>query len=208
MVRSANHDRRATNGFGFPEVKLGLFPGWGGTARTPRMLGLANAVELVTGGETIDARTAAVMGLANDVVRTAKAEATIAARGGDPNDSRGAASQTISPRSRALGRADRDQRNRAWLSGRNGERLHPATNQRALPGAAGGARTHARRGGRRSRHGLPNGGRGVSETVRFAGQSGAAQRVLLARSQQEDRRHQGGRVAAKRSRRPASSGPA
>src|SRR5262249_41922438 len=41
--------------FGFPEVKLGLFPGWGGTARTPRMVGLANGVELVTGGETIDA---------------------------------------------------------------------------------------------------------------------------------------------------------
>src|SRR3954464_1177656 len=57
-------------GFGFPEVKLGLFPGWGGTARTPRMLGLSNGVELVTGGETIDARTASVMGLANDVVKT------------------------------------------------------------------------------------------------------------------------------------------
>ena len=54
--------------YGFPEVKLGLFPGWGGTARTPRMIGLANAVELVTGGENIDARTAAAMGLANDVV--------------------------------------------------------------------------------------------------------------------------------------------
>jgi 3-hydroxyacyl-CoA dehydrogenase/enoyl-CoA hydratase/3-hydroxybutyryl-CoA epimerase/3-hydroxyacyl-CoA dehydrogenase/enoyl-CoA hydratase/3-hydroxybutyryl-CoA epimerase/enoyl-CoA isomerase len=54
--------------YGFPEVKLGLFPGWGGTARAPRMIGLANAVELITGGENIDARTAAVMGLANDVV--------------------------------------------------------------------------------------------------------------------------------------------
>ncbi len=56
--------------FGFPEVKLGLFPGWGGTARTPRMIGLSNAVELITGGENIDARTAAAMGLANDVVST------------------------------------------------------------------------------------------------------------------------------------------
>lgn len=54
--------------YGFPEVKLGLFPGWGGTARAPRMVGLSNAVELITGGENIDARTAAVMGLANDVV--------------------------------------------------------------------------------------------------------------------------------------------
>jgi 3-hydroxyacyl-CoA dehydrogenase/enoyl-CoA hydratase/carnithine racemase len=56
--------------FGFPEVKLGLFPGWGGTARTPRMLGLANGVELVTSGDTIDARAAALMGLANDIVHT------------------------------------------------------------------------------------------------------------------------------------------
>ena len=54
--------------YGFPEVKLGLFPGWGGTARTPRMVGLSNAVELVTGGENVDARAAAAMGLANDVV--------------------------------------------------------------------------------------------------------------------------------------------
>jgi len=54
--------------YGFPEVKLGIFPGWGGTARLPRMIGLSNAIELVTGGENIDARTAASMGLANDVV--------------------------------------------------------------------------------------------------------------------------------------------
>ncbi len=54
--------------YGFPEVKLGLYPGWGGTARAPRIMGLANAVELITGGENIDARAAAVMGLANDVV--------------------------------------------------------------------------------------------------------------------------------------------
>jgi 3-hydroxyacyl-CoA dehydrogenase/enoyl-CoA hydratase/3-hydroxybutyryl-CoA epimerase/3-hydroxyacyl-CoA dehydrogenase/enoyl-CoA hydratase/3-hydroxybutyryl-CoA epimerase/enoyl-CoA isomerase len=53
--------------YGFPEVKLGLFPGWGGTARTPRMVGLANAVELVTSGESITAQAAQVMGLANDV---------------------------------------------------------------------------------------------------------------------------------------------
>lgn len=54
--------------FGLPEVKLGLFPGWGGTARLPRMIGLSNAIELVTGGENVDARAAALMGLANDVV--------------------------------------------------------------------------------------------------------------------------------------------
>ncbi len=53
--------------FGFPEVKLGMFPGWGGTARTPRIVGLSNAVEMVTGGESIDARAAVAMGLASDV---------------------------------------------------------------------------------------------------------------------------------------------
>jgi 3-hydroxyacyl-CoA dehydrogenase/enoyl-CoA hydratase/3-hydroxybutyryl-CoA epimerase/3-hydroxyacyl-CoA dehydrogenase/enoyl-CoA hydratase/3-hydroxybutyryl-CoA epimerase/enoyl-CoA isomerase len=58
--------------YGFPEVKLGLFPGWGGTARTPRIVGLGNAVELVTGGESIDGRHAATMGLASDVVPAAR----------------------------------------------------------------------------------------------------------------------------------------
>jgi 3-hydroxyacyl-CoA dehydrogenase/enoyl-CoA hydratase/3-hydroxybutyryl-CoA epimerase/3-hydroxyacyl-CoA dehydrogenase/enoyl-CoA hydratase/3-hydroxybutyryl-CoA epimerase/enoyl-CoA isomerase len=54
--------------YGFPEVKLGLLPGWGGTARAPRMIGLSNAVELITGGENVDARAAAAIGLADDVV--------------------------------------------------------------------------------------------------------------------------------------------
>ena len=54
--------------YGFPEVKLGLFPGWGGTARASRIIGLGNAVELITGGELIDAHTAALMGLAADTV--------------------------------------------------------------------------------------------------------------------------------------------
>ncbi|MCA9212498.1 MAG: enoyl-CoA hydratase/isomerase family protein [Planctomycetales bacterium] len=53
---------------GFPEVKLGLFPGWGGTARSPRMVGLANAVEMVTGGASISAQEAFSMGLVSDIV--------------------------------------------------------------------------------------------------------------------------------------------
>lgn len=53
---------------GFPEVKLGLFPGWGGTARLPRMIGLSNAIEMITSGESVDAATALKMGLAADVV--------------------------------------------------------------------------------------------------------------------------------------------
>ncbi|QDU58771.1 3-hydroxyacyl-CoA dehydrogenase NAD-binding domain-containing protein [Aeoliella mucimassa] len=53
---------------GFPEVKLGLFPGWGGTARTPRIVGLANAVEMVTSGKNVSGAEAFAMGLADDIV--------------------------------------------------------------------------------------------------------------------------------------------
>ena len=61
---------------GFPEVKLGLFPGWGGTARPSRMLGLANAVEMVTGGENVDADEAHKMGLADEVIDLLSADPT------------------------------------------------------------------------------------------------------------------------------------
>jgi 3-hydroxyacyl-CoA dehydrogenase/enoyl-CoA hydratase/carnithine racemase len=68
--RVMSNDSKAM--FGFPEVKLGLLPGWGGTVRAPRVLGLSNAVELVTSGESIDAKTAAAMGLVSDLVPSAK----------------------------------------------------------------------------------------------------------------------------------------
>jgi len=64
--RRVMSDRREAQ-YGFPEVKIGIFPGWGGTARTPRIVGLGNAVEMVTSGESIDGRAAALMGLASDV---------------------------------------------------------------------------------------------------------------------------------------------
>ena len=54
--------------FGFPEVKLGLYPGWGGTVRAPRIVGLSNAVEMITSGESVDGPKAAAMGLASDLV--------------------------------------------------------------------------------------------------------------------------------------------
>lgn len=53
---------------GLPEVKLGLFPGWGGTARLPRIVGLSNAVEVIAGGEPLDGKAAMAMNLASDVV--------------------------------------------------------------------------------------------------------------------------------------------
>jgi 3-hydroxyacyl-CoA dehydrogenase/enoyl-CoA hydratase/carnithine racemase len=67
----------AETSFGFPEVKLGIYPGWGGTARAPRIVGLSNAVELITSGEVIDAKAAFVMGLADEVVRKPGADALL-----------------------------------------------------------------------------------------------------------------------------------
>jgi enoyl-CoA hydratase len=53
--------------FGQPEVKLGLIPGFGGTSRLARRVGVAWAKELVLTGEPVDAETALRIGLANRV---------------------------------------------------------------------------------------------------------------------------------------------
>jgi enoyl-CoA hydratase len=51
--------------FGQPEVNLGLLPGFGGTSRLVRRVGVAWAKELALSGEAIDAETALRIGLAN-----------------------------------------------------------------------------------------------------------------------------------------------
>src|SRR5258708_82722 len=50
---------------GFPEIKLGLIPGYGGTQRLPRLVGEARALELILTGRTIDAEEAERFGLVN-----------------------------------------------------------------------------------------------------------------------------------------------
>lgn len=55
---------------GLPEVKLGLFPGGGGTQRLPRVIGEAKAKEMMYTGEPISAEEAARVGLVNQVVAT------------------------------------------------------------------------------------------------------------------------------------------
>lgn len=52
---------------GLPEVKLGIFPGGGGTQRLPRLIGPAKAKELMFIGEPISAETALNLGLVNEV---------------------------------------------------------------------------------------------------------------------------------------------
>jgi len=53
---------------GLPEVKLGLIPRAGGTVRLPRLIGAQAAVDLVTSGNPVDARKAAMLGLVDLVV--------------------------------------------------------------------------------------------------------------------------------------------
>jgi enoyl-CoA hydratase len=52
---------------GFPEVTLGIFPGFGGTQRTARLIGAAKAKELVLTGKIITAQEGFEMGLLNKV---------------------------------------------------------------------------------------------------------------------------------------------
>jgi enoyl-CoA hydratase len=54
--------------FGQPEVKLGIGPGYGGTARLPRLVGKGRALELLLTGGMIDAAEAYRIGLVNRVV--------------------------------------------------------------------------------------------------------------------------------------------
>ncbi|WP_176594572.1 3-hydroxyacyl-CoA dehydrogenase NAD-binding domain-containing protein [Sphingobium sp. EM0848] len=49
--------------FGFPEVKLGIVPGAGGTQRTPRLAGLETTIKLTTEGGQIDVAKALASGL-------------------------------------------------------------------------------------------------------------------------------------------------
>ena len=53
--------------FGQPEIKIGIIPGFGGTQRLPRRIGLSKAREMIYTGDMIDAATALRYGLCNYV---------------------------------------------------------------------------------------------------------------------------------------------
>jgi 3-hydroxyacyl-CoA dehydrogenase/enoyl-CoA hydratase/3-hydroxybutyryl-CoA epimerase len=55
---------------GLPEVELGLLPGWGGTQRLPRVVGLERALKIILGGKRLNAVEAFQWGLADGLARS------------------------------------------------------------------------------------------------------------------------------------------
>ena len=58
----------ASSQIGLPEITLGIIPGWGGTQRMTRLLGVAKAKELIMFGERLGADEAKRIGLVTRVV--------------------------------------------------------------------------------------------------------------------------------------------
>ncbi|RXR00929.1 3-hydroxyacyl-CoA dehydrogenase NAD-binding domain-containing protein [Pseudoxanthomonas composti] len=75
--RVASND--ASTRIGLPETKLGIFPGWGGSARLPRLIGAPAAMDLMLTGRAVSASAARAMGLVDKVVDKAVLVDTAAA---------------------------------------------------------------------------------------------------------------------------------
>jgi len=52
---------------GFPEIELGLIPGWGGTQQLPRVVGLEHALQMILGGRRLGAEESLRWGLADSL---------------------------------------------------------------------------------------------------------------------------------------------
>lgn len=51
----------------FPEIKLGFFPGLGGTQRAPKVIGLINSLDMILTGKSLDAKKAFRIGLVDEI---------------------------------------------------------------------------------------------------------------------------------------------
>lgn len=63
---------------GFPEIKLGLFPGAGGTQRLPRLIGASDALALMLKGETVTAQEALERGILDEIAPGSVVDAALA----------------------------------------------------------------------------------------------------------------------------------
>ena len=67
--RVASND--ASTRIGLPEVKLGIYPGWGGSVRLPRLVGAPAAMDVMLTGRNLSASSARAMGVVDKVVAPA-----------------------------------------------------------------------------------------------------------------------------------------
>ena len=67
LAAGPNAEGKGGAKFGQPEVGLGITPGFSGTQRLPRRVGIAKAKELIFSARTIGAQEAKEIGLANAV---------------------------------------------------------------------------------------------------------------------------------------------
>lgn len=58
----------------FPEIKLGIFPGFAGTIRAPKLIGLLPSLDLILNGKTVDAKKAYKINLADAIFDDAQKE--------------------------------------------------------------------------------------------------------------------------------------
>ena len=75
--RLASND--ASTRIGLPEVKLGIFPGWGGSSRLPQLVGAPAAMDMMLTGRSLSAPAARGIGLVDQVVEPAVLEDAAAA---------------------------------------------------------------------------------------------------------------------------------
>lgn len=61
----------AVTAIGLPEIRIGIFPGAGGTQRLPRLLGLHRARLFILQGAVVDARRALELGLVDELAPSA-----------------------------------------------------------------------------------------------------------------------------------------
>jgi 3-hydroxyacyl-CoA dehydrogenase/enoyl-CoA hydratase/3-hydroxybutyryl-CoA epimerase len=52
---------------GLPEVKLGIIPGFGGTQRLPRLIGISKGLDIICAGKTLNAQKALAAGLVDKI---------------------------------------------------------------------------------------------------------------------------------------------
>lgn len=71
---------------GLPEVELGLMPGWGGTQRLPRRVGLSAALPMLLTGKKVGAKEAFRIGLADAVCKSEDVDETLNHILGTPSD--------------------------------------------------------------------------------------------------------------------------